>query len=53
MTFNAGLNGSFRQKVIFDFGTRPLLVVPLDVEVGSEFVRDEILKLRKELPVER
>ena len=51
--FNAGLFGSFRQKVIFDFGKRPLLAASLDVEVGSDFVRDNIIKLRNEHPVQR
>ena len=47
--FQGDLFGSFTQWVAFDFGTKPITIRKLNVEVGVSFVQDNVKKLREKL----
>ncbi|XP_074646768.1 3'-5' exoribonuclease HELZ2-like isoform X2 [Tubulanus polymorphus] len=51
--FQGGMFGSFSQWLIFDFGSRPVLVRKLQVEVGSSDVNEKVKKVRDKLKFER
>ena len=48
-----GIFGSFSQWVVFDFGTRPVVVRKLNMELGTQFVQDKVKKLREKLDFDR
>ena len=41
--------GSFMQWITFDFGSRPVLVRKLNVELGVQIVQEKVQQLRKQL----
>ena len=47
--FTGGMFGSFMQWITFDFGSRPVLVRKLNVELGVQIVQDKVQQLRKQL----
>ena len=51
--FTGTMFGSFSQWVIFDFGTMPVLVKKLSVEVGSKNTHDKVRSLREKLQFDR
>lgn len=51
--FVGGVFGSFMQWVVFDFGTKPVLVRKLGVELGTQFVQDKVKTLRQKLTFDR
>ncbi len=53
MKFTGGMFGSFMQWVTFDFGSRPVLVCKLNVELGVQIVQEKVRALRKELDFAR
>ena len=40
--FSGGMFGSFSQWVAFDFGTKPVLLRKLNVELGDETVHEKV-----------
>lgn len=40
--FSGGMFGSFSQWVVFDFGSRPVLLRKLNVELGLEEIHDKV-----------
>ena len=51
--FTGRMFGSFSQWVIFDFGTLPVLVRKLSVEVGNQDVHNVVKCLRQKLSFDR
>ncbi|KAK3091336.1 hypothetical protein FSP39_019040 [Pinctada imbricata] len=51
--FTGTMFGSFSQWVIFDFGTMPVLVRKLSVEVGTTNTHDKVKSLREKLQFDR
>ncbi|XP_025107228.1 helicase with zinc finger domain 2-like isoform X5 [Pomacea canaliculata] len=51
--FSGGMFGSFSQWVVFDFGSRPVLLRKLNVELGLEEIHDKVRDLRKQLAFDR
>ncbi len=47
--FTGGMFGSFMQWVTFDFGSRPVLVRKLNVELGIQIMQEKVQQLRKQL----
>ena len=47
--FRGGMFGSFSQTVAFDFGTRPITIRKINVEVGKREVQERVKKLRQKL----
>ena len=45
--------GSFRQSIVFDFGTRPVLIRKLRVEVGHKEAHEKIYHYRQKLSLDR
>ncbi|KAK7471580.1 hypothetical protein BaRGS_00035778, partial [Batillaria attramentaria] len=51
--FSGGMFGSFSQWVAFDFGTKPVLLRKLNVELGHETVHEKVRDLRQMLSFDR
>lgn len=51
--FSGGMFGSFSQWVAFDFGTKPVLLKKLNVELGHEAVHEKVRDLRQMLSFDR
>ncbi len=51
--FIGGIFGSFMQWVVFDLGTRPVLVRKLNMELGTQFVQTKVKTLRQQLAYDR
>ncbi|XP_076439727.1 3'-5' exoribonuclease HELZ2-like isoform X2 [Babylonia areolata] len=51
--FTGGMFGSYSQWVVFDFGTKPVLVRKLNVELGQKSVHDKVKDLRQKLAFDR
>ncbi|GFN78225.1 helicase with Zinc finger domain 2-like isoform x3, partial [Plakobranchus ocellatus] len=51
--FNGGMFGSFSQWVVFDFGSKPVLVKKLSVEIGDQLQHERVQDLREELTFDR
>ena len=51
VNFVAGCYGSFSQKVIFDFGCRPVVGKDLIVDVATEDMLDDIKDIRETLSI--
>ncbi|XP_076459401.1 3'-5' exoribonuclease HELZ2-like isoform X2 [Babylonia areolata] len=51
--FTGGMFGSFSQWVVFDFGTKPVLLRKLNVELGHEAVHEKVKDLRQKLAFDR
>ncbi|XP_048248196.1 helicase with zinc finger domain 2-like isoform X1 [Haliotis rufescens] len=47
--FTGGMFGSFSQWVIFDFGSEPVLVRKMSVEVGHQRIHEQVHYLRQKL----
>lgn len=53
VNFNGTMFGSFSQWVVFDFGTQPVLVRKLSVEVGTKSTHEKVKSLRQKLQFDR
>jgi len=53
VTFTGGIFGSFMQWIIFDFGSIPVLVRKVHVELGTQNVQEKVKNLRKQLHFNR
>ena len=53
VVFKGGIFGSFMQWLVFDFGSKPVLVRKLNVELGTQFVQDKVKSLREKLTFDR
>ena len=53
VNFSGGLYGSFMQWVALDFGSRPVVVRKLNMELGTPMVQDKVKKLRETLTFDR
>ena len=53
VSFYGGLFGSFSQWLTFDFGTRPVVVRKLNVDVDTEEVQERMETLRQNLQMDR
>ena len=53
VNFNGTMFGSFSQWVVFDFGTHPVLVRKLSVEVGTKSTHEKVKFLRQKLQFDR
>lgn len=51
--FTGGMFGSFSQWVVFDFGSRPVLVKKLAVEIGDHLQHEKVRELREDLAFDR
>ncbi|XP_046550029.1 LOW QUALITY PROTEIN: helicase with zinc finger domain 2-like [Haliotis rubra] len=51
--FTGGMFGSFSQWVIFDFGSAPVLVRKMSVEVGHQRIHEQVHSLRQKLAFDR
>ncbi|KAK7002884.1 helicase with zinc finger domain 2-like isoform X1 [Biomphalaria glabrata] len=51
--FTASMFGSFIQWVVFDFGSRPVLVRKLAVEIGATLQQEKVRELRENLSFDR
>ncbi|KAL8623914.1 hypothetical protein ACOMHN_054255 [Nucella lapillus] len=51
--FTGGMFGSFVQWVAFDFGTKPVLLRKLNVELGHEAMHEMVKDLRQKLAFDR
>lgn len=51
--FVGGMFGSFSQWVVLDFGSDPVLVRKMNVEVGTREVHEKVKELREKLQFDR